>query len=565
MTTRPIGKPIGTVVGNTSPSEYRFSLKSLSAKLGDLVTIGMQVPIESSEASTASADNSTEKVIVWGRIVELERFNPFLPIEAGQELADHGVELLDTVLSHTRDQVEAKVLVLGSALPNNVQNLRPLNYPVSPGAEVCLPPPHAVKEMLIGDENVERLKLGHLIGRSDIDVEIKTNAVVARHMAILAMTGGGKTVAARRVLRELIKVRYPILIFDPHGDYLGLWKKRELFKDTKTEVKLFFPSLTVRDQTRDVIGYLVAQMTQGFTEPQQAAYEEALEKVTVSKDGIDLVAFINSIITHLDGMKQHSKQRHPGTIPAVQRALRIVKSYIETMKDSNTRLRKQPATKNFDFKPLPDPTTRPYEIVQPGQVSILYLGGYDHLTQSTLVALVLKELFQQRASMQDNIPPLYAVVEEAHNFIPSRSEGQSATPSVKEIRKVMTEGRKFGLGLLLISQRPSRLDETALSQCNTFLIFRLVNPRDQAFVEKVMENLSRADSKLLPAFGPGQGIISGQAVRFPLVIKVGFDEALVSSLGDEDFVRAVKQWAKSPKADAVRRSQELTEELNVEE
>ena len=564
MITRPIGKPIGTVVGNTSPSEYRFSLKSLSAKLGDLVTIEMQVPIESKEAGEASSDNGAEKVIVWGRIVELERFNPFLPIEAGQELADHGVELLDTVLSHTRDQVEAKVLVLGSALPNNVQNLRPLNYPVSPGAEVCLPPPPAVKEMLVGDENVARLKLGHLIGRSDIDVEIKTNAVVARHMAILAMTGGGKTVAARRVLRELIKVGYPILIFDPHGDYLGLWKKRDLFRDTKTDVKLFFPSLTVKDQTRGVIGYLVAQMTQGFTEPQQAAYEEALEKAAVGKDGTNLVVFINSIITSLEDMKRSSK-RHPGTIPAVQRALRIVKSYIETMTISNARLREQPTTKDFEFRPLPDPTTRPHEIVQPGQVSILYLGGYDHLTQSTLVALVLKELFQQRASMRDNIPPLYAVVEEAHNFIPSRSEGQSATPSVKEIRKVMTEGRKFGLGLLLISQRPSRLDETALSQCNTFLIFRLVNPRDQAFVEKVMENLSRADSKLLPAFGPGQGIISGQAVRFPLVIKVGFDKELVSSLGDEDFVRAVKQWTKSSKADAARRSQELTEELNVEE
>ena len=60
------------------------------------------------------------------------------------------------------------------------------------------------------------------------------------------------------------------------------------------------------------------------------------------------------------------------------------------------------------------------------------------------------------------------MVEEAHNFIPSTGEGQANTPSVEIIRKVITEGRKFGVGLLLISQRPSRLDETTLSQCNTY-------------------------------------------------------------------------------------------------
>jgi DNA helicase HerA-like ATPase len=111
--------------------------------------------------------------------------------------------------------------------------------------------------------------------------------------------------------------------------------------------------------------------------------------------------------------------------------------------------------------------------VQPGQASIIYLGGYDHLTQSTMVALVLKHLFEKRASLSNDIPPLLCVVEEAHNFIPSTGEGQANTPSVEIIRKVITEGRKFGVGLLLISQRPSRLDETTLSQCNTYMIFGL--------------------------------------------------------------------------------------------
>jgi DNA helicase HerA-like ATPase len=137
-------------------------------------------------------------------------------------------------------------------------------------------------------------------------------------------------------------------------------------------------------------------------------------------------------------------------------------------------------------------------------------------------------------------------------------------PSVEIIRKVITEGRKFGTGLLLISQRPSRLDETALSQCNTFLIFRLMNPRDQSFVEKVMENLTKDDSRLLPGFGPGQGIISGQAVRFPLVIQAHYERDLqMSAIGGENFLEAVGEWQRSPEAEAAQRCRKLLSELDT--
>ena len=108
------------------------------------------------------------------------------------------------------------------------------------------------------------------------------------------------------------------------------------------------------------------------------------------------------------------------------------------------------------------------------------------------------------------------------------------------------------------------LDETTLSQCNTFLIFRLVNPRDQSFVEKVMENLTKADSRLLPGFGPGQGIVSGQAVRFPLVIQVDFDDDLLTpALGNEDFLEQARDWQESDESEATARSDELIAQLHA--
>jgi DNA helicase HerA-like ATPase len=542
------GIHVGTVVGNTSPQEYRFFLRSYAAKLGDLVSVEMEVP--------GSDGKGRDEVLVWGRIVELSRFNPFLPAEAGQELAEEGVELLDTVLSLSRDQVEGRVLVLGRTSVHDLRHLRPLGYPVSPGAEVRLPPPDSVKTILTGDEETHRLRLGALIGRPDVEVRVKTNAVVARHMAILAMTGGGKTVAARRIIKELLNARYPLVILDPHGDYLGLWLRRELFP--KNSIKLFFPSLVVKEENRDLIGYLVAQMTQGFTDAQKEKYHEALEKVSVADREMDVVRFIDLIIQQLADIQA----QHRGTVPAIQRGLRMVRQQLVAMDKSNERLRKQASMQGLPFEPMPDPLTNPSAFVRPGQASIVYLGGYDHLTQSTMVAIILKHLFEHRASMDDLIPPFFAVIEEAHNFIPSRGEGQLETPSVEIIRKVITEGRKFGTGLLLISQRPSRLDETTLSQCNTFLVFRLVNPRDQAFVEKVMENMTKDDSRLLPGFGPGQGIVSGQAVRFPLVIQVDFDQELLTpSIGSEDFLEEAAQWEQSPQAQAAVRSDALITEL----
>lgn len=546
------GIHVGTVVGNTSPQEFRFFMRSYAARLGDLVYVQTEVPQGIGHGGAVKR----EKVVVWGRIVELGRYNPFLPAEAGQELAEEELELLDTVLSLSRDQVDGKVLILGMTAADDVTRLRPLSYPVAPGADLLLPPPQSVKTILTGDEEATRLRLGTLIGRSNIEVKVKTNAIVARHMAILAMTGGGKTVAARRIIRELLNVGYPLLILDPHGDYLGLYTKRGLFPEQT--IKLYYPYLSVRQQNKDLVGYLVSQMTQGLTDAQREKYDEALEKVTIRSAQIDLTDFIGLIAQKLDEMEA----RHPGTIPAVKRGLRIVRGYVEAMEKSNKRLRQQVGLRDFLFEPMPDPSTEPAKFVRPNQATVLYLGGYDHLTQSTIVAVVLKQLFDHRASMSNVIPPFFSVIEEAHNFIPSHAEGRAETPSVEVIRKVITEGRKFGTGLLLVSQRPSRLDETALSQCNTFLIFRLVNPRDQSFVERVMENLSKDDSRLLPGFGPGQGIVSGQAVRFPLIIQVDHDKDLeASAIGDEDFLKAASEWADSQQAAAAKRSENLIAEL----
>lgn len=541
---------IGTVVGNTSTGKYSFILRSFQAKLGDIVATRVEVP----EASGAAR----KIVTVWGRIVGIDRFNPFFPAEAAQELADENIRFLDTVLSGSRDHLEADVLILGTTgeADAGTAELSPLTYPVKPSAEVLYPPPDDVRRLLIGDEdNSAKLMIGTLIARGDVEVSLSARHIVSRHLAILAMTGGGKTVAARRIIRELIDLKYPLVIFDPHGDYLGFFEKRVLFKDTS--VRIFYPTIRVREKNLGIVADLIDKMGRKLTEAQQQFYQY-LVSVTDMADGELATNYIQRLIDHASAIaaKQRKKDDQPdelanirgSTINAARRSLDFVLSNLRQMEQNNERLRSQPRFKDYHFEEMPDPFDAPENIVRPGAVSIFYLAGYDHLNQSAIVSIVLEALFAHRSTLSGLIPPFQAVIEEAHNFIPSRQEGTDETPSLTTIRKVITEGRKFGTGVVLISQRPSRLDETTLAQCNSFLVLRLVNPRDKNFVRSVMENLSESDANILQTFGPGQGIVSGQAVRFPLLVKVKFDADLVSeAIGDEDFIAEAGAWTPDPR------------------
>lgn len=555
--------PIGTVVGNTSTDKYIFILRSLQAKLGDIVATFVDVPTDTS--------GKPSKATVWGRITSIGRFNPFFPAEAAQELADQNINFLDTVLSGSRDHLEAEVLILGTTrtVGANAAELTPLTYPVQPSAQVLYPPGDDIRRLLIGEDEAKqppppKLRIGTLIARSDVEVSLSAKHIVSRHLAILAMTGGGKTVAARRIIRELIELNYPLIIFDPHGDYIGLYEKKGLFPNSK--IQILYPLVRVRRDNLSVISDLIDKMGKKLSDAQQQFYLYLLNNTTVS-DGETAASYIQRMIDHAsrvaakkfkaakkkadDEVSDELDNTRPSTMNVVKRSLEFVLYNLRQMEGNNERLRTRNKSKGIEFVEMPDPSDSPEKIIAPGVVSIFYLAGYDHLNQSAIVSIVLEALFSHRSTLSGVIPPFQAVVEEAHNFIPSRTEGTGETPSLPTIRKVITEGRKFGTGLVLISQRPSRLDETTLSQCNSFLVLRLVNPRDKSFVRSVMENLSESDANILQTFGPGQGIVSGQAVRFPLLVKVKFDEELISkAIGDEDFIKEASDWKPDPKRHA---------------
>ena len=112
---------------------------------------------------------------------------------------------------------------------------------------------------------------------------------------------------------------------------------------------------------------------------------------------------------------------------------------------------------------------------------------------------------------------IFIVVEEGHTFAPA----QEASISRAVIKKIAAEGRKFGVGLAIISQRPNKLDADVTSQCNTIIAMRIKNPDDQRFIAKTSDYFSEADLRELPSLSTGEALVTGRAILAPLVVKVG--------------------------------------------
>jgi hypothetical protein len=164
------------------------------------------------------------------------------------------------------------------------------------------------------------------------------------------------------------------------------------------------------------------------------------------------------------------------------------------------------------------PTDRS-ELIKYGQISIVSLAGYTGDFQATIYSIVADDLFAKKVNKVIRWPFLF-FLEEAHNFAPAQAQTEAERRAVVTSRQIAQEGRKFSVGLVLISQRPSRLDETTLSQCNSQIIMRMVNPADQNFVRRVVESLGDEDIRMLSGLDIGEAILAGQMINFPVLVRI---------------------------------------------
>jgi DNA helicase HerA-like ATPase len=179
-------------------------------------------------------------------------------------------------------------------------------------------------------------------------------------------------------------------------------------------------------------------------------------------------------------------------------------------------------------------------------VTIIDLSGIPFEVLSVVVSLITRLVFDfcfhfKRLKDSGMELPFLLVYEEAHNYIP-QSEGAKYGSVKKSIERVAKEGRKYGISLMIVSQRPSEISETIFSQCNNFVAMRLTNPADQQYIKRLLPDSVSAITDALPILEKQEAIIIGDAIAVPSIVKIDDIEDKPNSHDIDFHTEWKKDW-----------------------
>lgn len=521
------GEKIGTITAISLPSEFQFQVSPEVRRphVQDFVVV---------------AHPEDKDVPMLAKIIRISRFNPLLPEEATLELAQliTEPELSPMPMMGKMEMVSAICQVMGYL---EKDKLREPGFPVRPGDNVYLPSSQFLEAILSGDTPDDDLTVGHLRHREDVKITVNANEILNKHLAILAMTGAGKTYTVSVIIEELIKIGYPVLVIDPHGDYAnignradgGKFRYKTLAGNTgEYEVSYFNKVLDPKQLSREqFIDFISGLSGEPISPPQRDALRVCF------KDYFD--RGILSILERLEDKNADNRaiSKNAETLNAIHRQLLVAKLVLEDVDTSLT------------FEDVRD-------ALGVGRGVVLNMGMVPAQAQTATVQVLLEHLFRRRKNYvvhpekEKPFPPIFVVVEEAHNYAPSYVEEGESFPSRSTLRRVATEGRKFGFSLCIVSQRPSRLDSTVLSQCNSQVILRVVNPEDQYYIRQTVESLAETDLWTLPDLTQGEALLSGSMIAIPSVAQIRLRESEESIMAvdrvkeiDDFLIRARRRAA----------------------
>lgn len=333
-----------------------------------------------------------------------------------------------------------------------------------------------------------------LLGDTGVKVKLNPNTLVQKHVCILAKTGSGKSYTAGVIIEELLERNVPLLIIDPHGEYISM-KKPGRFKDNEFGVE-------PRGYADKIVVYA----------PPSSPFINSADK-ELSLDGINLSA---EELIELSGL------RSPTAQALLYQALRNLKDYtisdiieeVENIRHSGKwtligALSKIENSGLFKSKPTDLRT-----LLLRGKASLIDLRGIEPAYQNLIVSRVVSKLFELRK--KGEVDPGMIVVEEAHNFAPEREK----TVATNVLRNVASEGRKFGLGLMVISQRPARVDKNIISQCNTQIILKVTNPNDINAIKKGIEGITAEMVEEIKRLPTGTAVVVSPELDVPVIVRI---------------------------------------------
>ena len=338
--------------------------------------------------------------------------------------------------------------------------------------------------------NDNGLRVGNLETNDDIDIFVNPEDFY-KHFAVLAQTGAGKSYLTGVLMEEMLEQDFPVMIIDPHGEFSSLgspnpdnadeskgYNVREYSPNTninKSALPLEFSSLNFDKKELQTL------IPDSLTNSQMGVLYNALKKLKDKDEDYGLIDIEDAV------------QQEDST------AKWNLLNYLEQLEESGL----------FSDNPVD-----PEDLVEKGRATVINLKAVEPDAAEMAVYLLAKKLFDLRK--KDKIPPFMMVFEEAHNFIPEKGFGQAISNPI--MRKIASEGRKFGLGIGVISQRPARIDKNVLSQCNTQFILKVTNPNDLKAISKSFEGVTSEVEDMIKSLPPGVCFVLGN--QYPVMTDV---------------------------------------------
>ena len=378
-------------------------------------------------------------------------------------------------------------------------------------------------EAIYQNESDDTITVGHLTQETSIAAKIDLEKLISRHFAVVGSTGVGKSTSVSLILRKIIERRSDlrVLILDPHNEFTAAFPTQSIVKDSRTLNLPFW--LFGFDEIAEVVfrgqkGVEVeAELLRDFIAEAKERYDDEKDsaarlKLSKASNGytadlpvpyrlVDLFKVIDGRLGQLDG--KHEK-------PA-----------IKALRDRLASITRDPRFA-FMFGQANSGGDRFTEILadifrvphNQRQISVVDMSALPAEVVSSVVSVLCRLAFELSAWSQGAIQTL-VVCEEAHRYIPADPQA-GFFPTRQAIARIAKEGRKYGVYLGIVSQRPSEIDPTILSQCNTVFAMRLANQSDQKIIGGAMTNGAQTSVNFLSSIANRECIAFGEALKTPM-------------------------------------------------
>jgi hypothetical protein len=423
-------------------------------------------------------------------------------------------------------------------------------YPI-PGA-LIYPATTADLRQIYASDGRANIQIGTVYPTKDIRAGIYVDAMLGKHFALLGSTGTGKSTSLALILHRICEAAPEghIVMIDPHGEYSAAFKTTgKIFDVTNLQMPYWLMNfeehcevlLTSNGNEREVDADILARCLLKARQKNRLA--DTMGKITVDSPVPYLLSDLSTEIQNQMGQLDKATSSAP---------FMRIKTKLDELK-SDPRYQ-------FMFSgmlvgdTMADFITKVFRMPSAGKpISIIDVSGVPSDITSTVVAVLSRLVFDFAIWGRDEkTSPILLVCEEAHRYVPNEANADGSSVG-KILSRIAKEGRKYGISLGLITQRPSDLAEGVLSQCGTIISMRLNNDRDQSFVKSAMPEGARGFLDSIPALRNRECIICGEGVAIP--IRVSFDNLEESKRPASEDPSFVELWRQSGgEEDAVQRT-----------